>query len=110
MDHRYIDRNTVAERYLKHALAPEERAAFEKHVVDCSECADRLLLAEMFYSRNGAAPASAPAAIAPSDDPLPLRARFAAMLQPWQLLVLAALTALLLIAIPTAGFLLFSRR
>ena len=125
MDHRYIDRNAVAERYLKHALAPEERTAFETHLVDCSECADRLLLAEMFHARNGAAPASAPPGNVPSSgsvnqereaaayremDALPMRARFVAMLEPWELLLLAVLAALLLIAIPSAGFLLFSRR
>jgi anti-sigma factor RsiW len=112
MDHRYIDRHAIAERYLKHALKPEERAAFETHLVDCSECADRLLLAEMFHARNGAAYASAsyenPAVV--EQEALPLRARFAAMLQPWQILLLAVLAALLLIAIPTVGFLLFSRR
>jgi hypothetical protein len=53
MNHAYIDANCVAERYLNHALSPEELRAFEEHVVDCQECADRLLLAEMFHARNG---------------------------------------------------------
>ncbi|MGA3204041.1 MAG: zf-HC2 domain-containing protein [Bryobacteraceae bacterium] len=53
MDHAYIDANSVAERYLHHALSPEELREFEEHVVDCQECADRLLLAEMFHTRNG---------------------------------------------------------
>jgi len=54
MDHRHIDEQQVAERYVKHTLAAAERAAFEAHLVDCQECADRLLLAEMFHARNGA--------------------------------------------------------
>lgn len=53
MDHAYIDRNSVAERYLTHGLSADELRAFEEHIVDCQECADRLLLAEMFHARNG---------------------------------------------------------
>jgi hypothetical protein len=53
MDHAYIDANSVAERYLDHALSPQDLRAFEEHIVDCQECADRLLLAEMFHARNG---------------------------------------------------------
>jgi hypothetical protein len=53
MDHAYIDANSVAERYLDLALSPEDLREFEEHIVDCQECADRLLLAEMFHARNG---------------------------------------------------------
>ena len=53
MDHAYIDAHSVAERYLNQALSPEDLRAFEEHIVDCQECADRLLLAEMFHARNG---------------------------------------------------------
>jgi hypothetical protein len=53
MDHAYIDANAVAERYLDHVLLAEELREFEEHIVDCQECADRLLLAEMFHARNG---------------------------------------------------------
>ncbi len=56
MDHTYIDRNSVAERYLNHSLPSAELREFEEHIVDCQECADRLLLAEMFHARNGIAP------------------------------------------------------
>jgi predicted anti-sigma-YlaC factor YlaD len=55
MDHRFIDQNAIAERYLDHALTPGDRAKFETHLVDCAECRDRLLLAEMFHARNGRA-------------------------------------------------------
>ena len=53
MDHSYIDANSVPERYLHHVLPPEQLREFEEHIVDCQECADRLLLAEMFHARNG---------------------------------------------------------
>jgi hypothetical protein len=53
MDHAYIDANSVAERYLDHKLSAGELASFEEHLVDCQECTDRLLLAEMFHTRNG---------------------------------------------------------
>jgi Putative zinc-finger len=53
MDHAYIDANSVAERYLDQTLSPEDLRSFEEHIVDCQECADRLLLAEMFHARNG---------------------------------------------------------
>jgi anti-sigma factor RsiW len=58
MDHRLIDEQQVAERYVTHTLGAAERAAFEAHLVDCQECADRLLLAEMFHARNGASKAA----------------------------------------------------
>jgi hypothetical protein len=53
MDHAYIDANSIAERYLDHALSAGELREFEEHIVDCQECGDRLLLAEMFHARNG---------------------------------------------------------
>ena len=56
MDHAYIDANSIAERYLGHALSATELREFEEHIVDCQECADRLLLAEMFHTRNGHKP------------------------------------------------------
>ena len=64
MDHVYIDRNSVAERYLSHALPPEELREFEEHLVDCQECGDRLLLAEMFHAHNGHKAAPEPGTVA----------------------------------------------
>jgi len=64
MDHAYIDANSVAERYLDQALSPGDLRAFEEHIVDCQECADRLLLAEMFHARNGHKPKLDPGMIA----------------------------------------------
>jgi hypothetical protein len=111
MDHRYIDEHSVAERYLDRKLSPQERADFEAHFVDCQECTNRLLLAEMFHARNGCKsktdkPRQAPPAspIASPVEELPRRARFVAQFQPWQLVVIFAVAALLLLALPTAYF------
>jgi hypothetical protein len=86
MDHGYIDDHSVAQRYVGNALQPEERAAFEAHLVDCQECTDRVLLAEMFYARQ--------------EEPLPLRAKLAARLKPWQVVLIFAATVVLLVAVP----------
>jgi hypothetical protein len=56
MDHAYIDANAVPEQYLDQSLSPDDLRAFEEHIVDCQECADRLLLSEMFHTRNGHKP------------------------------------------------------
>jgi len=114
LDHSYIDDHSMAERYLRHALTPDERRDFEQHMVDCQECADRLLLAEMFLVRNGAAPgtgsAASPQIDAPPDplppESLPLRARIAAYLTPWQILILFVIVALILLSMPTLAVLL----
>ena len=53
MDHQYIDANAVAERYLVNRLRLKEREDFERHLVDCQECTDRILLAGMFHARSG---------------------------------------------------------
>jgi predicted anti-sigma-YlaC factor YlaD len=110
MDHRYIDENGVAERYLEHALAPEEHDVFESHLVDCEECTDRLLLAQIFLDHRAlghkAAAEAAPAQPLPpvESSSLPMRAQFVARMSPWQLLLLAVVAALLLLAVPTAYF------
>jgi len=52
VDHHYIDEHSLADRYLDHDLPPKEGGEFEAHLVDCQECRDRLLLAEMFHARN----------------------------------------------------------
>ncbi len=107
MDHRYIDENGVAERYLEHALPTDEHDAFESHLVACEECADRLLLAQIFLEHKPQKPRDLDpklergAALAL----MPMRARFAAWLKPWQLLLLAMLAAAALLAIPTTYFL-----
>lgn len=46
MDHRTIDRENVAERYVTGRLPPAEAAAFEEHYLDCPACCDRMEAAE----------------------------------------------------------------
>ena len=42
MEHREIEADDITDRYLLGQLPAEERARFEQHFVDCSECLDRL--------------------------------------------------------------------
>lgn len=114
MDHRYIDENSVAERYLAHSLSVKERTEFEVHLVDCEECTDRVLLAELFQNRNGAvkalpAPAETAGTTAVSTtSPIrgaveqeAMRVRFVRLLSPWQLFWIVAVAAALLVLLPS---------
>ena len=98
MEHRYIDERSVAERYLDHTLSASEHAEFEAHLIDCQECMDRLLLAEMFRNRNGVShPAPVPT---PPRQPVTseaLRVRFVRQFTPWQLFFLLTGAAALLV-------------
>jgi anti-sigma factor RsiW len=98
MDHRYIDEHSVAGRYLDHELTADQRAEFEAHLVDCQECTDRVLLAEMFHSRNGAPKRKPPEAAKP--QPGAVRLRLALMLRLWQFILVLALAAVLLVSVP----------
>src|SRR5580698_54586 len=98
MDHGYVDQYAVAQRYLDHALSPKEREEFEAHLVDCQECTDRLLLAEMFHNRNGAphplpVPPEPPV---PSRQPEAMHVRFASRFAPWHLFLMLTGAAALL--------------
>ena len=42
MEHSYIDKHNVADRYLLGELSLEERVRFEEHFADCAQCLDRL--------------------------------------------------------------------
>lgn len=119
MEHRYIDQRSLADRYLDHTLSPPERAEFETHLVDCQECRDRLLLAEMFHNRNGIAksePAPSPSPLpspvpiapanppdAPANPPETMRVRFVRQFTPWQILAILAAAALVLVLATAAG-------
>jgi putative zinc finger protein len=46
MDHRTIDAENVAERYVTGRLPPEEAARFEEHYLDCPACCARVEAAE----------------------------------------------------------------
>jgi hypothetical protein len=117
MDQSHIQNDSTVRCYLDLELTPEERSSFEGHLVDCEECRDRVLLAEMFHVRNGLAKLPPPekkleAALRATTfqprrrEPLPKRARFIIGLEPWQIWVILILAALLLVSIPTGYFLL----
>jgi anti-sigma factor RsiW len=103
MDHRYIDEHLVADRYLDRVLAPEERGEFEAHLVDCLECRDRLLLAEMFHARNGVGKLRRP--LDPGDAPAPPRIRLATRFAVSQIVLIfaAAAAAAILLLLALAG-------
>ncbi len=42
MDHREIEDHDVVERYLEDALAGDEEARFEEHLLECAECFERV--------------------------------------------------------------------
>jgi hypothetical protein len=46
MDHREIEDQSLAERYVAEGLSAEERQAFEEHLVDCAHCQDLVEEAE----------------------------------------------------------------
>jgi hypothetical protein len=50
MDHRDIDQDAWAERYLTGRLSPEERERFEVHLVDCAACIDQVETARALQS------------------------------------------------------------
>jgi anti-sigma factor RsiW len=104
MDHRFIDQHSVAEKYLNQELTPVQRAEFEAHLVDCQECADRVLLAEMFHNRNGRRPSTEA-----RPEAKPLRVRFVSLFTPWQLFLILAGAAMLLVLV-TSGLLLWAGR
>lgn len=114
MDHIYIDAQRIPERYVAGGLAPEMREAFEAHLVDCPECADRLLLAEMFHTRNGhPAKSGATADATPppetenlaSPPQLPVHAWFAAQFSPWAYALILGVAAALLLGVSTIIYL-----
>jgi anti-sigma factor RsiW len=97
MDHQYIDQHDIAGRFLRKELPAADRESFRAHMVDCPECADRVLLAEMFQADG---PAEAQVLTpTPPDYRLPLRARIVAYLTPWQLAMLLVLTVAIVVAV-----------
>ena len=87
-DHQVIDDQGVPRRYLEKTLTPDERTAFEAHLVDCAECTDRVLLAGMFEVRTPAPPR---------------KTGLTVRLKSWQLLAILLVSALLLLGIPSVS-------
>jgi hypothetical protein len=93
MDHRYIEKNNIADGYVLGKLSAAERARFEEHYIDCQECLDRLEFAEVFCRAIGQAS---------EENPAPASAawgagiyRYLAQLSPrWQTALFASLILL----------------
>ena len=105
MDHEFIDKFAIADRYVRRTLPSAERAEFEAHLVDCQECPDRVLLAEML--RNGGV---TPIPVGtPQIEPLPGSRRTkhpnVSSASLWKVALLFAVAAALLLAVPTSFFL-----
>jgi hypothetical protein len=45
MEHSFIERTDVIDRYVRGTMPPAERAEFEEHFLDCQECLEQLELA-----------------------------------------------------------------
>jgi hypothetical protein len=71
MDHRTIDAESIAERYVTRRLAPEEEALFEEHLLDCPACCTRVESAERL--QRGLRRLSEEAAAGAAAGPLPAR-------------------------------------
>jgi anti-sigma factor RsiW len=52
MDHNYIDQQDIVGKLLRKELSTPVRKEFQAHLVDCPECGDRILLAEMFLASS----------------------------------------------------------
>lgn len=105
MNHDYIDRHDIAGQYLRNELAVPDREAFQAHLVDCAECADRVLLAEMFQGKPPADPDIVPMPrFTMTQTELPLRAKIAAHLSPLTIALLAGGAILVVIAVVGGWF------
>ena len=76
MDHRTIDSENIAERYVAGRLAPETAAAFEEHYLECADCCLRVETAERMerglrrLADREVRPAPAPRRVEPVGWPL----------------------------------------
>ncbi len=111
MDHKYIEEQRVADRYLDRTLPVPERSAFEKHFVDCPECLDRLALAEIFRDtppryRNIAAPSgpAGPPAPVPETEPVVRPTPKSSQRHTFELIAIFLTAGLLFVSVPAAYF------
>jgi hypothetical protein len=48
MEHSYIEEHSLIDRYVRGTMPVDERAAFEEHFLDCSQCLEQLEIARSF--------------------------------------------------------------
>ncbi len=96
--------HSLADRYLDRVLTPQESfGEFEAHLVDCQECRDRLLLAEMFHTRNGVGkPGQLLLESEPPHAPLQIRLLARFRVSQMVLIFVAAATAAILLLLASA--------
>jgi hypothetical protein len=99
MDHRYIEEQNIADRYLLDKLSAEERARFEEHFIGCDQCLTRLEVTDEFR-RALQRVAAEDAARASRAAPPGFYGRVAQLDRGWRAAVLAGV--LVLIALPGA--------
>lgn len=87
----WIDRDDIFEGYVRDALGPDDRAAFEEHFFGCEACFDKLETYRALQMELRAAAAEAPAA-------RPVRSR------PWRWVPVAAAAGLILAAASVLWF------
>ncbi|HEY0782096.1 MAG TPA: hypothetical protein VGE98_06575 [Thermoanaerobaculia bacterium] len=100
MDHRMIDAENVAERYVTGRLSAEEAASFEEHYLDCPVCCVRIEAAERL-ERGLRRLAEEAAAREVAGAPTRPRAGFSGATARW---LGPALAAVLALALLPAGF------
>ena len=97
MEHSFIERTDVIDRYVRGTMPPAERSEFEEHFLDCQECLDQLELARSL--REGikvcAAQPSGAAVARPQSRP-----GFSGWFS-WRPAAAAAMAVLLISAIPS---------
>ena len=83
----WIGRDEIFEDYVRDALRPEDRDAFEAHYFDCAACADRLRIYQALQAELAALPAEASVAA-----PAPARG------WPWRWVLVPLAAGLVLLA------------
>lgn len=69
MEHSFIERADVIDRYVRGTITPAERSDFEEHFLDCQECLEQLEFARSL--REGIKVCAAHPPVAPAPQPRP---------------------------------------
>ncbi len=95
MEHSFIERTDVIDRYVRGTMPPAERSEFEEHFLDCPQCLDQLELARSLREGIKVCASKPLAAARPQTRPRSLGS-FS-----WRPPAAAALAVLLISAIPS---------
>lgn len=107
MDHRYIEEENIADKYLMGRLSASERSEFEVHFMDCALCVETI--EETAALMRGLAAAEAPDRVQEkARGPAPLLSLFAGLTPMWKVVLPSAFA--LLILIPAVYLVIENRR